>query len=292
MLRILALACLLPLAAAAQLEGVIDLHAHSAPDSMPRSIDGIEAARLAKRHGMRALLLKNHFTQTASLAYMVHQVVPGIEVYGGIALNNAVGGINPVAIQHMAQTSGRLGRVVWMPTFDSEHQHRHWEPNPNFVAVSKNGQLLSKVLEVLDLMARENLALATGHSSPEESLLLIREAKKRGINRIIVTHPINNRVGMSVAQQKEAAALGAFLEYPFNITLGTKEAVGIDAAAKAIREVGPDHCILTSDLGQAFNPVHPDGLLSWIQLLHARGFTQQETDRMLKQNPAKFLGLE
>jgi hypothetical protein len=248
---------------------------------MPRSIDAIETARLAKRQGMRALLLKNHFTQTASLAYMVHQVVPGIEVYGGIALNNAVGGINPVAVQHMAQTSG-----------DSEHQNRHWEPNPNFVPVAKNGQLLPKVLEVLDLMARENLALATGHSSPEESLLLIREAKKRGINRIIVTHPINNRVGMSIAQQKEAAGLGAFLEYPFNITLGTKEAVGIDGAAKAIREVGPDYCILTSDLGQAFNPVHTDGLLSWIQLLHARGFTQQETDRMLKQNPAKFLGLE
>jgi len=280
------------LPARAQLEGVIDLHAHCAPDSMPRSIDALELATIAKRNHLRGLLLKNHYTHTASLAFMVRQAVPGIEVYGGIALNASVGGINPVAVEHMARTAGRLGRVVWMPTFDSEFYHQAGPPNPNFVSVSKNGELLAKVIEVLDLMAREKLALATGHSSPEESLLLIREAKKRGVDRIIVTHPLNRRISMTIEQQREAAKLGALLEYPYNILLPTEEGVGIEPVAKAIRAVGPQYCVLSSDLGQAGNAVHTDGLLLFRQQLHDRGFTAQETDQMMKQNPAKFLGLE
>ena len=110
----------------AQLQGVVDLHVHSYPDRIPRSIDSIEVARLAKRHGLRALLFKNHFTQTASTAYLVRQAVPGIEVYGGVVLNSAVGGINPAAVESMARLAPPFGRVVWMPTFDAEnHRRKH-----------------------------------------------------------------------------------------------------------------------------------------------------------------------
>ena len=111
MKRLIPLLLLIPaVSAQAQLEGMIDLHVHSAPDSDARSVDAIETARLARRHGMRGLLFKNHYTRTASLAYLVSQVVEDIEAYGGITLNRAVGGINPVAVEHMANTTGGLGR--------------------------------------------------------------------------------------------------------------------------------------------------------------------------------------
>jgi hypothetical protein len=290
MMRIILCFLLTALTAWAQLEGVIDLHVHAAPDSRPRSITAMEVARIARRQGMRALLFKDHYTQTASTAYLVHQEVPGIEVYGGIALNASVGGINPIAVENMAKMAGGLGRVVWMPTFDSEHGHLTGRPNPNHVPVSSKGELLPKVIEVLDVIARENLALATGHSSPAESLLLIREAKKRGINRIIVTHPLLQAVGMTIAQQKEAAQMGAFIEHPYNVMIEGR--AGADAIIKAIREVGPEHCILTSDLGQPGNPIHPDGLLFFFQRLRQQGITQQEIDLMSKTNPARFLGLD
>jgi hypothetical protein len=297
MLRTLLLFLLIPGAALAQLEGVVDLHVHCAPDSGPRSVDALEVARLARRNGMRALLFKNHYTATASLAYLVHQVVPGIEVYGGIALNRSVGGVNPQAVEHMARTTGLLGRVVWMPTFDSEHYHRTLKPNPNFVPVARDGKLLPEVEEVLAVIAREKLTLATGHSSPAESLLLIRAARQKGIERIIVTHPLAKEVGMSIAMQKEAAALGAFMEYPFNATLPPNPVWGggsssMDDYAKAIREVGPEHCILSSDLGQPLNPVHTDGLIGFFEQLKAKGFTQTEIDVMARRNPARLLGLE
>jgi hypothetical protein len=297
MLRALILFLLLPAASLAQLEGVIDVHVHCAPDSGPRSIDAFDVARLARRNGMRALLFKNHYVPTASLAYLVHQAVPGIEVYGGIALNRSVGGINPQAVEHMARTTGLLGRVVWMPTFDSEHYHRTLKPNPNFVPIARDGKLLPEVDEVLAIIARENLALATGHSAPAESMLLIRAARQKGIARIILTHPLSKEVGMSVEMQKEAAGLGAFLEYPFNATLPPSPAWGggsssMEAYVKAIREIGPEHCILSSDLGQPLNPVHTDGLIGFFDQLKAKGFTQAEIDIMAKRNPARLLGLD
>jgi len=297
MIRTILLSLALPMIASAQLEGVFDLHVHSAPDSGPRSIDAIEVAQLARRHGMRGLLLKNHYSETASMAYLVSRVVPEVEAYGGIVLNRAVGGINPSAVEHLARKTGGLGKVVWMPTFDSEHYHRVSQPNPKHVPVAKDGALLPETLAVLDVMARLGLALATGHSSPEESLLLIRAAKQRGIERIIVTHPGPAPVAMSIELQKQAAALGAFLEYPFSPTLPPNPhwpggTVPMDEYLRMIREVGPEHVILTSDLGQAMNPTHTDGLKAFQAALREASFSAAEIDRMGKVNPARFLGLE
>ena len=120
----LACAALYAATAWAQLTGVVDIHVHAGPDSVPRSIDAVPLARLAKTRGMRGLVLKNHYESTAALAYLVRQEVPGIEVFGGIDLNRAVGGVNPAAIEHMVLMKGGYGRVVWMPTFDAENQVR------------------------------------------------------------------------------------------------------------------------------------------------------------------------
>src|SRR5882672_5565086 len=101
------------------LAGAIDIHVHSDPDSRARSIDAIDVAKLARAKGMRGIVLKNHDDPTAGLAYIVRKEVPGLEVFGGVALNLAVGGINPVAVQHMTEVSGKWGRIVWMPTYDA-----------------------------------------------------------------------------------------------------------------------------------------------------------------------------
>jgi len=284
--------CLLfvPLSVSAQLQGMIDLHVHSAPDSIARSIDSFETARMARRHGMRALLFKNHYTQTASLAYLVSQAVPGIEVYGGIALNRSVGGINPVAVERMAMTTGNLGRVVWLPTFDSEHNHLTVTSNPNHVPISSDGILLPEVMEVLGVIAQHDLALATGHSSPDESLLVIRMAKALGIDRIIVTHPSSRLVDMDLEMQREAARLGALLEYPIALALDGSEA--FDAFVSLVRGVGPESVVLSTDLGQVGNPVHTDGLMAFLPAVRSADFTQAEIDVMTKDNPARFLGLD
>ena len=287
---LLVLALLAPLPCLAQLEGAIDVHIHSAPDSRPRSVTAIEAASMARRYGMRAIVLKNHFTETASLAYVVSQVVPGIEIYGGISLDRTVGGVNPSAVENMANMTGRLGRIVWMPTFDSAHDLLSDTPAADRVPVSRDGVLLPQVLRVIEIVKQYDLTLATGHSSPEDSLLLIRAARAAGIERIVVTHPASPRVEMSIPTQNEAARLGALLEYPIALGLADGE-LPFDEFVADIRAVGPANVVLSTDLGQPLRATPADGFAGMLGKLAAAGFTREELDVMSKQNPARLLGL-
>jgi len=282
------------LAAAAygqSLSGVIDIHAHSDPDSTARSIDAIDLAKLAKARGMRGLVLKNHYESTAALAYIVRKEVPGIEVFGGIDLNLTVGGMNPAAVEHMTQVSGGYGRVVWMSTFDAENQVRYSKENRPFVSVSRSGELLQATRDVIAVIAKHGLVLATGHVSSDEGLMLLREGKRQGVQHMVVTHAMNAPILMSVSQMRDAAAQGAFIEFVGGSMRTADAAARVDRFADAIRNVGPQFCILSSDLGQKGNPLPADGFAAFIAALQARGFTDPELGRMSKQNPATLLGL-
>jgi hypothetical protein len=273
------------------LAGIIDIHAHCDPDSMPRSIDAIDLARLAKARGMRGLVLKNHYESTAALAYMVRKVVPGIEIFGGIDLNRSVGGVNPAAVERMVLMKGGWGRVVWMPTFDAENQVRDSHESRPFVSVAKDGQLLPEVKEVIALASKHGLTLETGHSSAAEGLLIVHEARRQGVAHIVVTHAMLAPVRMTVTQMREAAAEGAYIEFVYNGLLGANHASMRDYA-DAIRAVGAPSCILASDLGQVGNPLHPDGLAAFFEGLRREGISQADIGRMSKINPARALGLE
>jgi hypothetical protein len=273
------------------LDGAIDVHVHSYPDDRPRSIDAIEVTKLAHARKLRAIVLKNHYDSTAGLAYLVRRVVPGIEVFGGVALNLTVGGVNPAAVEHMAAVSGGFGRIVWMPTFDAENQVRTSKENRPFVPVTQNGELLPAVRDVIAVIAKRDLVLATGHSAPQETLLVLREAKRQGVRRMIVTHAMNTPVSMSLADMQEAARLGAFIEFVGGSLTAADAEVRINRYADAIRQIGPEFCILSSDLGQQGNALPPDGFGEFLVSLRRRGFTSEEVDRMAKQNPARLLGL-
>jgi hypothetical protein len=269
------------------LTGAIDMHAHSDPDGTPRKIDAIDLAKLAKSRGMRAIVLKNHYEPTASLAYIVRKEVPGIEVFGGISLDLTVGGVNPAAVEWMAKVKGGYGKVVWMPTFDSENQVTLSKQNRPFARVSKDGKLTPEVVRVIGVIAKNNMVLETGHNSPAEVLMMIREGKRQGARNILVTHAISEYPGLSIDQVREAAQLGAYLEFTWSAAQGAKLAEFV----KAIRAAGPEWCVLSSDLGQPNNPLHPDGLLEMYRALKNQGFSDAEITRMSSANPAKLLGL-
>jgi len=286
----------LPARGQADLTGVIDIHAHSDPDSMPRSIDAIDLAKLAKQRGMRGLVLKNHYESTAALAYVVRKEVPGIEIFGGIDLNRSVGGVNPAAIERMVLMKGGWGKVVWMPTFDNENQVKASKENRPFVSISKNGQLLPEVQEVIRLVAKHQLTLETGHSSAEEGLSIVHAARQAGVQHVVVTHAMADPIRMSIPQMQQAAREGAYIEFVYGATLaannGTPAVVSMSDYAKAIRAVGAQSCILSSDLGQPGRPLHPDGMAQFFQALRKEGISQADIDLMSKTNPARALGLQ
>src|ERR1700750_3394846 len=199
------------------LKAAIDIHVHQDPDSPPRAIDADDVARQAKAAGMRAIVLKNHWEDTASLAYMVHKIVPGFEALGGITQDLAVGGINIEAVKHMADMKGGYGRVVWLPTFDAQNQQKGKGPS---VKVSENGKLLPSVLALFDYIAtRKHLVLETGHVSAEEALMVVKEARPGGIQHVVAPHGMAGPTNLSVAQAKEFAGMGGLIEFVYGGTL-------------------------------------------------------------------------
>jgi hypothetical protein len=287
---VLASCALAPLAVgrAQTLDGAIDIHAHAAPDGTPRKLDAIELARMAKAARMRAIVMKNHYEPTASLAFVVREVVPGIEVFGGISLNLTVGGVNPAAVEWMTKVEGGYGKVVWLPTFDSESQVKLNGDNRPFAPVTRDGKILPEVLAVIDIAAKHDLVLAMGHSSPQESLLIIPEAKRRGVKHVVVTHAMASPGGsMTLEQMREAAQQGALIELVYAPTDEqlTKE-------ADAIKAIGAASFVLSSDLGQPPNPLHTDGLLAMYEGLMAHGVSAADIDVMARTNPARLLGLD
>ncbi len=276
------------LAQTTSLAGVIDFHVHSGPDSRPRSVSDLEIARIAKRAGMRGMVFKNHFTMTADRAWLAMQEVDGIEIFGGVALNHAVGGLNAEAVRQLVAFSGGRGKVVWLPTFDAEFWMTRAGDPGEFVPVMRNGRPDPALAEIFDLVAEHELVLAMGHSSPEEVLALIPEARSRGVQRILVTHGLGQQP--SRVQLAEMAEQDAIIELVW-LAVGNGE-FSLSDYAEAIREIGAEHFLLSSDLGQEMNPLHPDGLRAFIDGLRREGIADADIDLMIRRNPAQLLGLE
>lgn len=289
---------------APSLEGIIDLHAHVAPETallnFQRAFDAIDAAQIARLSGMRGIVFKEHHTETASWAYLVSRMVPGIELYGGIVLNRAVGGLNPVAVEAMALSREGHGKVVYMPTIDAEYRNA----NPaTVVPVSRNGELLPEVREVLDVIAKYDLGLSTGHVSPEETIMVIKAAKEAGVNRIYVQHPNHSGMPVSMQAMKEMISLGAYIEIVLSgdgLTGGGPAEVDLEHPVidfgpqklADMRELGPENIVLTTDLGQPGRVDYARAFEMALTILVDAGFSQEEIDLMTKHNPAHFLGLE
>jgi len=282
--------------------GVIDMHVHSHPDVFGRNMDDIDVAQLAKARGMRGILLKNHTSETASRAALVMKVVPGIEVFGGVVLNRAVGGINPDAVEWMHRVYGGRGKVVWLPTFEADrHVKVLGKPGETGLVVAPNGKVIPEMEAILKIIARENLLLATGHVHPEEIIAVVRRGRELGVKNMIVTHALTNVPGLTMAQAKEVADMGAVIEVCFLQFLAGPNAplpflthwtqVNAKNVAQAVKEIGAKSLVISSDLGQSGNMTHPDGIESAIAAMKKEGIADADIDLMMRKNPARLLGL-
>src|SRR5919198_466044 len=253
--------------------GVIDMHVHSHPDVFGRNMDDIDVAQLAKSRGMR-----------------------------GIVLNNAVGGITPSAVDWMHRLYGSRGKVVWLPTFESDkHVKTFSKPDAQGIVVAPGGKVTPQMEEVLKIVARENLLLATGHVHPEEVIAVTRRARELGVKNILVTHGLTNVPGLSMAQAKQVADMGAVIEVCFLQFRAGPNAplpflvhwaqVNAKHVAQAVKELGAKSLVISSDLGQSGNMTHPDGIEAAITEMKKEAISDGDIDLMMRKNPARLLGL-
>ncbi len=268
------------------LKGSYDLHVHAGPDpDQERRLDALETGRHAYEAEMGGFVLKSHRYGTAPLAYVLDRMYPGLDVAGSIVLNTSVGGLNPDAVD----VAGRLGaRVVWMPTMSA----RHWierQGGSGGIDLLEGGQLRPSVLEILDVAGRYDMVVASGHVAPDEAIELFRQAKARGVNRLLATHPAGVA---SLDEQCEMASLGAFLEYTFLACTPSRSSMSPAELAETLQTLGTDHCIVTTDFGQWMNPPPAEGMRMAIAALLQAGLSADRVSALVKGNPIALLGLD
>ncbi len=271
------------------LTGLIDLHIHSAPDIQARYGDDIEIARQAEQVGMRAILLKSHVTLTADRAAIAEKVVGELRVFGGLALNEPVGGLNPAAVE----TAVKMGaKEIWMPTRSAAHVLRQRGNNGGISLLSDAGELLPEVYEILELVGQADIILGTGHISPTESVALAHAAKQKGLRKILVTHPEAAFIRMPAGLQVSLAQEGVYFERCYvDTTPLMHPAVSLSEIAHVIRTVGVASTVLSTDFGQADNPPPVEGMRCYLSALASTGFTPSEIRSMAGENPATLLDL-
>jgi predicted metal-dependent TIM-barrel fold hydrolase len=293
------------LVAANPLVGTFDMHVHAAPDVASRSVHDFDLAQKAKEMGMRGVVTKNHEFITNDRAYLVRQIVAGIEVFGGITLNYSVGGINPVAVDNMIMFTGGCGKIVWLPTHNAAHHEAFFTKKPDaggIRVIDSSGNVIPELRKILKLVAKADIIFATGHVSPKEALAAAKAAKEEGVRKILITHAMQSPGEMTVDDLKRCLETGAIIEHAYlSYLMGPQAALGwmrgwkhvsMDDFAKAIKAVGADNCIISTDLGQYLNPTPADGLKEFILELKKKGITDDQINWMARKNPARLLGLE
>jgi hypothetical protein len=287
--------------------GLIDLHVHAGPSVMPREVDSVDMYQRAEAAGYSAYIIKDHYFPTMMSAENINNHTSGkCKAFGGLALNNSVGGINLKAVDAACALGAK---IIWMPTVSSlRHKIMHSGhglafPGSKGMSVEEktiyylddNGELQPEVIEVLEyLAAHPGVILATGHGCRDEVDALVCKASEMGIRRILVNHP-HYMIGASTEDMVKWAGLGAFIELnAVNFVPESKFCTNPLAQTKEICDaVGLEHIVLDSDYGQNKNGDPVGCMLHFVDLVRAEnGFTDEQVRIITETNPAWLLGIE
>jgi hypothetical protein len=284
------------------LRGGVDLHTHCGPDFYPRSVDQIELTENANKEKMAAVVFKNHFCPTYFAAQQAAKQVPGIRVFGGLVLNNYVGGLNVDAVD-LAVKAG--AKIIWMPTLSAANHFAYYgvsnskgqkakmplRQKGSGLTICESGRLKPEVFEILEVIADRDAIVATGHISNPEALVLVREAAACGLRRILITHPDSRVSAISETEQRELIRYGGIVEKCLLATMPGWGNLTIKQLADSIRRLGAENCVIVTDFGQAQHEIPTEGLKRFVRALFENGITPEEIQMMLCKNPCVLLGI-
>lgn len=277
------------------IKGIIDLHYHSAPDVKPRKLNDLELMEQGVAMGARGVVIKTHFSPTAGRANLVNQVrrekypESDFELFGGIALNHSVGGLNPYALE----TELKMGaKVVWLPTVDSENEFQKLGKSGG-IRLVENGKAVPELAPIFELIRDYDVCLQTGHASGEEIFPIVEAARKAGVQKIVITHPEYHIVGMMLSQQEQIVRdYGVYLEREYAQPVGNHFVSNLASNLEAIQAIGAEHIILATDSGQVNTPFWRDAVRESMDYYCSAGISERELQAMMISNPAKILGLD
>jgi hypothetical protein len=260
----------------------------------------------ASAAGFAAVVTKDHDYSGVMTAALISKHYPDLptKIYSSIVLNNVVGGFNPYAVEH---TAAMGGKIVWMPTLAAEN-HLRWEKTSSWVhpastkkmrpavgipVLDSNGVVRDDVKEVIDVIAKNDMVLASGHLHVSETWLVFEEAKRRGVKRIVLTHP-EDIVDATMNDVKGLATMGAFVEHSLCMFVeGSKfKTCSAEDLRRHIDAAGVDQTVLCSDLGQTGTISRLEGFRRGIKLCMDLGYDDDQIRKMVSLNAARMLGIE
>ncbi len=280
------------------ISGAVDMHIHIGPESrLNRKQDALQLARTAKEYGMKAIVMKNREYGTAALATLVQGLVPEVKVFGSYTMDNEAGGLNPGAVLAWIKMGAK---VIWMPTATAANskgkvlRSRKLDLPGEGITLLENGKLKPVVKEILNIIKDFDVVLGTGHISPEEHFALVDEAIKTGIKKVVLTHIHCDQLTEVILTNEQIVKLvkmGAMVECCYWACHNNIYNTDIKVMADAIKFIGPQHCIMATDFGQADNPPAAEGLKMFITAMLENGIPEKDIEIMVKKNPEKLLTL-
>lgn len=280
------------------LERALDLHVHTAPDLIARYGTDLEIARDARNAGMAGVVVKSHVVPTVTRAAVANEAIGEDVLYGGVALNGSVGGLNPDAVE-IALDLG--AEIVWLPTaWSANHASQaraageerfvgQRVPGPDEeISVVSGGSLVPEVERIVGLVEEADAVLATGHVGADATEAVVEACADAGVG-CLVNHPFFRVVDLPIETQVGLAERGAIMEY-CAYSVESTEGHDVDRVARAIDRVGPEHAVLATDFGQASNPP-VEGLARFAGALLEAGLSVATVRTLLAETPRGVLGV-
>lgn len=274
--------------------GSIDMHIHPAPDaSTMRNMDTLDIAVAAQNAGMAGIVVKSFFYSTTPVALAAVHVAPEIKVFGSIVIGYVTtGGLDYAA--SVIENDAKLGcKVVWFPAFDARFCKNALGQEGGICILDENGSLKAEIYDILDVIKKYNMVLCSGHMSFEETYALFKEAQKRGITKLIATHPlVNSWAPYTMEQICEVVSTGAYVEHCYIVTTPRNRSLDPLRFVEVVKKIGAEHCIMSTDLCQVVDPVPAEGMRLFIAMMLQFGCTEREVEFMVQANPRKLLDMD
>lgn len=283
------------------LEGAFDFHVHSSPSIFKRKQNDWELIEDAKLAKMQGLVLKSHESSTVERAYLLSMKEPSMQIYGGIVLNQHVGGLNPYAVETALEMGGK---VVWFPTISSEQHQRYFNKkdtklfngdplvSEQTVTILRDGKVTDHVQEILYLIRDYEAVLATGHLSLEEQHQVVKTAKEIGVEKIVIQHADMGISKIPLQDQQYFASLGCIIEKCFLACSSDFHDLTVKEMGKTMDLIGHNSCIIVTDYGQPHHEAPVYAMNRFIEELLLNGVTEKQVIQMVQKNPRSLLGVE
>ena len=286
------------------LQGAVDLHTHSGPSPMPRRINHVEAAQLAAEAGFRAIAVKCHYHSTVTDLLAMTPRLAGIpiEVFGGVALNSTIGGLNPYQVDLTLKLGGK---IIWFPTISArahldnaahnENTRSHFQPlgmqpQAEVSVFGEDGSVRPEVYTILEMAREAGALVSTGHLDPDSAGAVVDAAAEVGHKQVLFSHP-NYVTGIGKEKALSMVRAGAYVEHCV-VMYDNEKIFPLSVLLDWIETIGPEHTILGSDLGQVGNQLPVEGYRSLIPKLLDSGVPERDVKQMIAANPAHLIGLD